>query len=184
MRWSYSNNSPEGLVCINPYKGVYIANFTPNNKNINAYMEDCNYRYVSVRIEHNPSLLELKSILIELQKEYDNSDEVNRFNIGNEYTWIPKADRVGLVNSINVAKRNEDDTIELWFDNKPLVVDIDYAGIFLDALELYAMECYKINAKHIAEINALTTIQEVLSYDITKDYKDYVTFNTDFIIND
>ena len=44
------------------------------------------------------------------------------------------------------------------------------------ALELYALECYNVTAAHKADIEALTTVEEVVAYDYESDYPEKLNF--------
>ena len=123
------------------------------------------------------STYDVKRSLIELQEQYDSSDEVNVFYIQGEKQWLDKATRVGLVNSLNVKKATGADTIELWLGKQKLTVPIAAAEQFLQNLELYAMQCYNITAQHLAEIKAISDRKQLMEYDITKDYPEPLTLS-------
>jgi hypothetical protein len=55
-------------------------------------------------------------------------------------------------------------------------VNIDAALQFLKTLELYAIECYNVTQQHLAEIEALTDKDAILTYDVTKGYPDRISF--------
>ncbi len=185
MRWSYINRTDlVGIQCTNPYKGVYQVALTPNPYSSTGELEEQNTdtRYISVRVENQPTVESVKQLLINLQEEYDTTQEVNGFTFGDRTTWLSKADRVGLVNSVGVKKRKNATYIELWLGIHKVNVDLTYAEEFLDELELYAMTCYNLKAKHIAEINQLTTLEELLAYDITADYPPHIAFDLTKIV--
>lgn len=123
------------------------------------------------------STADIQEQLLNLQKEYDNSDEVNSFVIADSSYWLDKATRVGLVNSINVKKAVGADSIELWMGSQKLTVDLEYAEQFLNELELYAMQCYNVTAEHLAEIQAMNDRGELFEYDITKGYPEKISFD-------
>lgn len=102
--------------------------------------------------------------------DYDTSDAVNGFTLNGKELWLDKSMRVGLVNSTTIEKEAGKTETVLWFDGVSYTLPVDTALKMLAALELYALECYNVTAKHKAEVAALTTIEEVEAYDITADY--------------
>ena len=109
--------------------------------------------------------------------EYDTSEDVNSFVLNGNAVWLSKADRVGLMNAINIEKIAGRDKSTLWFNGVKLVVNIDQAIQLLSMLELYALECYNVTASHKASIEQLTTIEEVESYDFTIGYPQKLIIN-------
>lgn len=172
MRWfNIKRNELIGLELINAIKNKYILRLSPNNKNIikdeyNTY----DTRYVSIIVNNCPTITDIKKELLSLQKEYDNSSEVNSFYIDKKRIWFDKATRVGLVNAINLQKELGNTTYTIWFDNSSIKLDINRALKILAMIENYASTCYNITQKHISEIKKLSSIEECLQYDITADY--------------
>lgn len=109
--------------------------------------------------------------------EYDTSEDVNSFVLNGNAVWLSKADRVGLMNSINIEKIAGRDKSTLWFNGVKFVVNIDQAIQLLSMLELYALECYNVTASHKASIEQLTTIEEVEAYDFTIGYPQKLIIN-------
>lgn len=161
------------FICINPIINKYLLCLSPNKKNIkhnNIFTENNDTRYVSIKVNHTPSLSDIKSILLNLQHEYDNGDEVNGFYLNGTKCWFDKATRVGLVNAINLQKTLGKTTYTVWFNNTSLELDVNKALTLLANIEDYAGKCYNVTQKHITEIDNLATVDEALVYDITADY--------------
>lgn len=117
-----------------------------------------------------------KVILKEQIKAYDQFTTVNSFTINGEELWLDKATRVGLVNSINSEKSAGKETTTLWFNNKSITLNCDTALQMLNSLELYAIACYNKTAEHLANVEALTTVEEVEAYDYKTGYPDKLVF--------
>ncbi len=117
-----------------------------------------------------------KVILKEQIKAYDQFTTVNSFTINGEELWLDKATRVGLVNSINSEKSAGKETTTLWFNNKSITLNCDTALQMLNSLELYAIACYNKTAEHLANVEALTTVEEVEAYDYKIGYPDKLIF--------
>ena len=84
--------------------------------------------------------------------------------------WLDKDTRVGLMNSTTIAKNMGNATTTLWLGGMKLEIDCDKAISLLSALEMYALECFNVTAQHKAEVEALTSLDEVAAYDITAGY--------------
>ena len=118
-----------------------------------------------------------KEMLVQLQKEYDKSDEVNCFLFGGEKAWLDKETRVGLVNSCDVREKKGHDDYTVYFNGQPVTLPITVIRQILDDVEDYAMSCYAVTEQHKAEIEALNKRSDILSYDITADYPEKLVFN-------
>jgi hypothetical protein len=56
----------------------------------------------------------------------------------------------------------------------PLV--IDNAILMLDAIEMYAIECYDVTQRHLMNIDKLQTAEEIKNYDYTTGYPEKLKF--------
>ena len=113
---------------------------------------------------------------VALTREYDKSEAVNSFLINGERMWLDKATRVGLVNSTQIAKASSIETIVLWNGDKSYNIPCDTMLQMLSVLELYAMECYNVTAKHLANINSLEDLNKLWNYNYTKGYPKRLEF--------
>lgn len=174
MRWiNIKKDELVGLECINPKNDKHILRLSPNSKNMEKYKrDDSDARIISIIVKNKPTLFDIKNHLLSLQKEYDSSAEVNCFILNNKRVWLDKATRVGLFNILNLEKSNGIDVTTLWFNTMSINVSVDKAITLLTAVEMYAKKCYNNTQKHYIEIKQLETIEDCLSYDITKDYPD------------
>lgn len=118
----------------------------------------------------NVSDWDIQNSLLNAQKLYDKSTEVNSFIINGETAWLDKATRVGLMNSISILEGTEVANYTLWVNDKPYVMSITALKNLLKDLEIYAMECNNVTEQHIAEIKALTNRQDMLNYQIHTNY--------------
>ena len=107
--------------------------------------------------------------------EYDTSEDVNSFVLIGKTVWLSKADRVGLMNSLDIERASGRNQSVLWFNGERYELPIVDAMDLLADLELYALDCYNTTAEHKANVNALTTIAEVQEYDYTIGYPKKLT---------
>ena len=77
-----------------------------------------------------------------------------------------------MFNTINLEKSKGVDVTTLWFNTMSIKINVDKALTLLTAIEMYAKKCFDNTQKHYVEINQLETIEDCLTYDITKDYPD------------
>ena len=117
-----------------------------------------------------------KNILKKIDK-YDKSANVNSFFLNGVKVWLDKNTRVGLQNSITIEKEAGKTETTLWFNGMKIVVRCTLALQMLSILELYALNCYNKTAEHKNNVQNLTTLEEVLSYDYTQGYPDKPVFN-------
>ena len=101
---------------------------------------------------------------------YDKSPAVNAFYLNGEQHWLDfnLRDRVFDGNE-RIAYKGREET-SLWLDGKCFVMPIAAAQDLICTIEVYAKDCYNVTATHQAEVNKLTTIEEVEAYDYKKGY--------------
>lgn len=101
---------------------------------------------------------------------YDTSSNVNGFKLNGSVVWLDKATRVGLMNSTTIAKAAGQQTTTLWLGENKLEVDCDKAIQLLSALEMYALDCFNVTAKHKKAVSEMTSVEQVEAFDIAADY--------------
>lgn len=102
--------------------------------------------------------------------DYDKSPAVNAFYLNGEQHWLDfnLRDRVFDGNE-RIAYKGREET-SLWLDGKCFVMPIATAQDLICTIEVYAKDCYNVTATHQAEVNKLTTIEEVEAYDYKTGY--------------
>lgn len=108
---------------------------------------------------------------------YDTSTAVNGFTLNGSVVWLDKATRVGLMNSTTIAKAAGEETTTLWLGEEKIVVGCDMAIQLLSRLEMYALECFNVTARHRKEVQELTDVESVEAYDVTEGYPERLVFN-------
>ncbi len=115
-------------------------------------------------------LAQAKEAKVQEIERYDTSDKVNGFKLNGTVFWLDKATRVGLMNSTTIAKGMGNATTDLWLGEVKLTIDCDKVIRLLGGIEMYALECFNVTARHKAEVNDLKTVAEVEAYDVTEGY--------------
>ena len=121
-------------------------------------------------------VIAMRAKKVALIHDFDKSDDVNSFLINGDRMWLDKNTRVGLVNSGQIAKAAGAEHIVLWNGEKNYDIPCDTMLQMLSVLELYAMECYNVTARHLATINDLEDLNKIYNYNYTKGYPKRLEF--------
>ena len=184
MNWLKVNLSTyQKVQNINPIKGTLLYNVAPRPFTpVEDEDRDFNAEVLSLKVEKVLNTYELIQLLLDQQRLFDKSDEVNCFILGDNKYWLDRETRVGLVNSLTIQQGAGVTETTLWFDGTPYKVSIEYALSFLRQLELYAIACYNATQTHLAELSCLDDRDALFVYDITSNYPAPIEFDTKEII--
>lgn len=108
---------------------------------------------------------------------YDKSPSVNSFLLNNKQRWLNVDLRRSLSYSTKILKEDGGKTVDIWFDTECETMDIDNALYMLKTLEVYAKQTNNVTHQHKAEVMALTSIEDVEAYDVTKGYPEKLVFS-------
>lgn len=122
-------------------------------------------------------LEEAKSEKIAEITAYDKSSAVNSFLLNDKQRWLDVNLRRSLSYSTNILKEDGEKTVDIWFDTECETMNIDKALYMLKELEVYAKQTNNVTHQHKAEVMALTSIEGVEAYDITKGYPEKLVFS-------
>lgn len=123
-----------------------------------------------ILVEYEYDIEELRKIKVSEIQQYDKSSSVDSFKLSGRSMWLDKSTRVGLFNSIHIEQEEGKTETILWHDGVKNVMLISDALATLNALELYALNCYNVTQEHIAAVNALSTVEEVEHYNYKVNY--------------
>lgn len=107
---------------------------------------------------------------------YDSSNQVNMFYVNDIPIWLDKATRVGLMLRFNAEREINKTETTLWYNGMSFSLNLLEAIKMLNAIELYASECYDNTQKHIATIKSIKSINELKQYDYTTGYPEKLRF--------
>ena len=109
---------------------------------------------------------------------YDQSNEVNSFTINSALTaWFTAAERSNYKSSIEAAKLLGQNTLAFFVGDMLLQVPTTEAEYMLAQIQLYADRCFLVTKNHKVNVINLETIEEVESYDYTRDYPEKLNFD-------
>ena len=123
-----------------------------------------------IELLYNKYINTLKKGKIAQVKEYDKSDNVNKFIINGDAVWMDKDTRMGIVRGIRAQKEEGATTVSVMFGDTWYELPVEDALGILNAVEVYAMACFKRTSEHMTAVESLTTIDAVSSYDFTTGY--------------
>ena len=149
-----------GMVTYNPTEEMILADgweeyiYVPQEKTIGEYRNE----------------------KIEEIKRYDESSVVNEFYIQGMSVWLDKNTRVGLSLRFESELARGKQETTLWYENLQFPLQLDMAVNMLYMIEEYASMCYDNTQMHIANVNNLETIEDIMTYDFTTGYPDKLQF--------
>ena len=108
--------------------------------------------------------------------EYDKSNDVNSFKVGEMQLWLDKATRAGLLLRFQAEKAQGLVSTALWYNGVQFPLPVDNAIAMLYAIELYASACYDNTQRHLAAVNSLQTMEEIEQYDYKVGYPEKLNF--------
>lgn len=115
---------------------------------------------------------ELKQSII----NYDSSNAVNNFFMGDMPMWLDKGTRTGLMLRFQSEQAIGKENTTLWYGTHSFTLPIATAIQMLFAIEAYASACYDNTQKHLANVEELTLAKDVESYDYTIGYPEQLHF--------
>lgn len=161
------------------YDGEDLVNevFMPNDADESKWSEVSQEEAEEIKLRKNPpTVYKIKNKVLNELDYHDKSEIVNSFYLNNEVAWLPKADRVGLQNSLTIEKSAGKEESTMWFNGVCYTINIDKALQMLSQIELYALKCYNVTERHKAEINKLEEIEEIEAYDYRIGYPEKLRF--------
>ena len=123
-----------------------------------------------------PTLEMIKEGVIKNILDYDNSNNVNVFLLGETPIWLDKATRAGLKLRFEAEIVSGKTETSLWYNNTQFPLLLEDAIKMLYAIELYASECYDNTQRHVSIVNSLENAENVNEYDYTTGYPDKLRF--------
>lgn len=108
--------------------------------------------------------------------DYNTSDNVDAFLLNGEKHWLTRDERAMAKLSTEARQRLGHYTTEQCLGGKFYTIPCDTLLTMLARLEDYALSCFNYAIRQQAEVNALTSLEEVENYDVTKGYPEMLNF--------
>ena len=136
------------------YDGVWLPNCASEDKVVDAAKN-----YIIANIE-----------------KYDDSTDVNQFYVNNIGVWFKPDERKTIEYGVRCSQSTGRSSYDVTWNSMQVSVPCDTALQILAQIEVYALDCLNVTAKHKAAVESFTTAEEVLSYDYTTGYPEKLNF--------
>lgn len=125
----------------------------------------------TITINHSISLSNARQYMTGLINEYDKGENVNIFFLNGIPIWLNGEKRLQLRNAVKDTMDNSGETYGLCIDNVGIIqLPCEQIIAILQAVELYAIQCYQVTFLHLEEIKRLEDIDTILNYPYTEGY--------------
>ena len=118
----------------------------------------------------------IKDYRIQQVSIYDSSSNVNEFSLGDIKMWLTVGERQQLATQISANESVGRDSMSKWFGGMEFTFTISEWKQMLVALEVYAGDALNVTNSHKSEIESIDNADEVIAYDITKNYPEKLKF--------
>lgn len=144
--------------------------------NPNASIEEVINMELKIVPVVDPLISAKNKVLSEIRR-YDISDKVNNFIINNVINaWFSVQERLNYKQSVEAAKLLGEESLDFLVNGMPFSVTVVQAEYMLAQIQRYADKCYIVTEQHKANVNGLTTVEEVENYDYTQGYPEMLKF--------
>ena len=126
--------------------------------------------FIEVESASDDALEVAKQAVSEAILAYDSSSSVNEFTLQGVPMWLDKATRAGLKLRLEAEQAAGKENTTLWYGTAAVTLPVSTAMAMLNRLEIYASECYDVTQGHLAAVNALQTVEDVLGYEYESGY--------------
>ena len=168
--------------------GVYVATFLLSETEDTRRIATARYAtkpteeqvqtdFVEWKARHTVLLLNAaKQRKLQEITDYNPSDNVDAFLLNGEKHWLTRDERAMAKLSTEARQRLGHYTTEQCLGGKFYTIPCDTLLTMLARLEDYALSCFNYAIRQQAEVNALTSLEEVENYDVTKGYPEMLNF--------
>lgn len=168
--------------------GVYVATFLLSEKEDTRRIATARYATKPTEEQVQTDFAEWKArhtvLLLNAAKQrklqeitdYNTSDNVDAFLLNGEKHWLTRDERAMAKLSTEARQRLGHYTTEQCLGGKFYTIPCDTLLTMLARLEDYALSCFNYAIRQQAEVNALTSLEEVENYDVTKGYPEMLNF--------
>ena len=152
---------------------VNVQTFNPTDEML---FEDGWEIYVTPELTEEEIISNAKRDKLRDIEMYDSSTEVNEFYIQDMSIWLDKSTRSGLMLRFNSELAMKKENTTLWYNGISFTLPLNTAIQMLYALEVYASECYDNTQSHLAAVENLETLDEILEYNYRVGYPEKLKF--------
>jgi hypothetical protein len=93
--------------------------------------------------------------------EYDRSEAVNSFTLGNQTMWLTVEERQQIATQISANEAAGRESMTRWFGGQAYTFPLASWKQMLVAVEVYAGDALNVTEGHKAAINAMNSIEDI-----------------------
>ena len=170
------SNSGKIRLAINEKKVIEtVHGFAIGDDNSSKQVEMYTYDVAWIIPERNETELDcVKRIIKNEIRKYDKSESVNQYYINDIPDWLHLEHRTSLRGSLVDMQADGQEQFELWHAGMMVSVPVTQAREMLKKLEAYARVCLGNTNKHLAAVDKLTTVEEVVKYNYKVGYPEKI----------
>lgn len=172
--WGVEKDSYNKVVFQGELNAVGLSNVIDNTEYTLGELHEI---IIASQISEEEAIKFLKIMITRLIIEYDSSSEVNVFFISGLPVWLDKETRVGLALRFASEKGMGMTETALWLNGMQFPFQLTLAEQLLGAIEVYASRSYDNTQRHLAEVQKLTTINDLVNYDYKSNYPEKLRFD-------
>lgn len=133
----------------------------------------------NMKVEHEPVMTveQAKDMVLLKLYNFNNSDAINLFYVNNKQGWLPADTRSNYRSSIDSAELLGETTIDFILSDMHLMATLQEAKMMLAKIQRYADRCFIVTGIHKNNINELSDVSHILSYNFTVGYPDKEQFD-------
>lgn len=101
---------------------------------------------------------------------YDKSAAVNGLTYDGRFLWLSREDRLALTDRFTRESAKGLEKTNLFYNGEAIEVTPQQGLMLVQAVSSYADKCFDNTQRHLAAVQALTTVDAVKAYDHTSGY--------------
>ena len=125
----------------------------------------------------------IKDLVVAQADAYGSSDSINQFSYNGLKLWIAHETRTSLNLRLCAELESGKPDTTLHVGNIAITLPVQSAQTMLSKLEIYSSECYDVKETHKNNIQALTTVDELETYDFTTGYPNTLSFGEEILVH-
>lgn len=163
--------------------GAYTGMFTPywldeslKGKSRVPSVLEYKAMYDGMGLSEDKQLPLLKEKLKAEINRYDKSSDVEDFTIGGVHLWLNHDMRGKVKENLETCDQLGEENTILRFEGMSFPISVSLGWQMYYAVLAYARDCWNTTENHLSAANALTTIEEIESYDYHNGYPNKLEF--------
>lgn len=132
--------------------------------------------YDAMGVSDESQLPLLREKLKETITRYDKSDAVNDFTIGGIHLWLDSTMRSKVKENLETCQTFGEENTTLRFEGMAFPVTVQMGWQMYYSVLAYARDSWNATESHLATVDKLQTIEEILAYDYKAGYPAKLAF--------